>query len=315
MNERLKKYLSDAKAIHAEAMAKAKAGSFAHKLSAESFADHLAELQQIGVVEDDRPIFELIDFRLKASALNSGSVPLGLISKAAEHIRTMIGYAALKLIQGGINRKRIPNDLYETLDLRLAGILPGSSRLIVVATADRDLLGDGLAKNALERIFSVLETQGNGPEFLEAITDLGPSSAKRLREFLKLLKYYSAEAEFSWKYSGEPVKYWNGTKEIIDSVASALEVTEIKEQARIDLSGKIELLSKRERIALRTQDGKLTRILYPKILLTEVSTLHLDQEVTLLCQVTETENPLTNESSIFYELLEIKGSSLSGSSG
>lgn len=305
MNDRLKKYLGDAKTIHAEALAKAKAGSFAHQLAAESFADHMAELKQIGVIENERPVFELVDFRLKASTLNSGSVSLSLISKAAEDIRTMIGYAALKRIQGGI-RKRVPNYLYEALDLRLAGILPGSSRLIVTAAADRDLFDDGMAKNALDRIFGVLETQGKGPTFLEAVTDLGPSSAKHLREFLKLLKYHSAEAEFTWKYSGERIKYWNGTKKAIVDIASALEVTEIIEQEQIDLSGKIELLSKRERIALRTRDGQLLRILYPKILLAKVSTLHLDQEVTMLCQVTKTENPLTNESSIFYELLEIK---------
>lgn len=305
MKKRIKMLLTEAEKLKKDALVKSKSGSFAYKLSADSISDHIDELKQIAIVNDDRPIYELIDFRLKAPSLNSGSVPLSLIAKAAEEIRTMIGYAALRLVQGGIKRKRVPKDLYEELDLRLAGILPGSSRLLVVGPANRDLYDYGLTKSALERIFSVLDTSGEGPQFLEAITDLGPSSAKRLREFLKLLSIYSAEAEFSWKYAGTEVRKWIGKRETIESVTSALEVTEITEQERVILVGKIELLSKRERIDLRTREGGLIRILYPKILLPKVFELHLDQKVTLQCQVTETENPLTNESSIFYELLDI----------
>lgn len=307
MKKRLSNLLSEAEKLKLKALEKSKKGSLAYELSASSLAGHIDELNSLSIVDDDRPIYELIDFRLKARNLNSGSIPLSLIAQAADDIRTMIGYAALRLVQGGIDKKRVPAHLYEELDLRLAGILPGSSRVIVTGSANRDLLDDGLTKAALERIFSVLDTFGKGENFLEAITDLGPSSAKRLREFLKLLENNSAEAEFSWKFAGEEVRNWKGSKEDIKNVTSALEVTEIMEQEKITLIGKIELLSKRERIDLRTQEGRLVRVLFPKILLARVAELHLDQEVTLQCQVTETENPLTNESSIFYELIDIKG--------
>lgn len=307
MSDRIKKHIEEAKKLQANNLSKAKNGSFAHSLSAESFSEHLSELRQLASIEDDQPLYEIMDFRLIAPSLNKGSVPLTLISKVSDEIRTMIGYAALRLIRGGIEKHRVPRDLYEALDLRLSGVLPGSSRLVVSANAERDLLDDGLAKNALERIFSVLDTKGSGTEFLETITELGPSSAKHLRGFLTLIESYSAEVDFSWKYSGQPVRNWIGSRDDIRKVCSALEVTEITDQEKLLLIGKIELLSKREKIALRTQDGKLINILYPKIMLGQVSTLHLDQELTLRCQVTETVNPLTNESSIFYELLEIQG--------
>lgn len=307
MSERIKGKIEEAKRIQAELLAKAKEGSFAHSLSAESFSEHLSELRQLANIEDDQPLFELIDFRLMSPSLNTGSVPLSLISKAAEEIRTMVGYAALKLIQGGIDKHRVPKDLYESLDLRLSGVLPGSSRLVVTANSERDLLDDGLAKGALERIFTVLDTNGQGSDFLEAVTELGPSSAKHLREFLSLIKSYDAEADFTWKYSGSKVRNWIGSRTSINKVCSSLEVTEITDQEKLFLTGKIELLSKREKIALRTPEDKLINVLYPKRMLPIVSELHLDQEVTLQCQVTETMNPLTNESSVFYELLQIKG--------
>ncbi len=77
-------------------------------------------------------------------------------------------------------------------------------------------------------------------------------------------------------------------------VTSALELTEITEQEKITLEGKIELLSKRERIELRVDGDRLIKVLYPKSMLPFVSELHLGQEVIISCQVTETENPLTN---------------------
>lgn len=306
MSNDIKRRAAKAKELQELALEKSEAGDFAYKLAARSIESHLEELSQIQVASEASPAFEMLDFRLVAPHLKTGSAPLELVAKLSDQVRKTLGYAALRLIQGGIRRKRIPKDLYAELDLRLAGLLPGSSRFVVSAAANRDLLDDGVSKGAIERMFSVLATNGKGEEFLEAINNLGPSSAKSLREFLKLIQSHSAEAEFTWKYSGDEVRKWIGSKKSLQSITSALEVTEIIEQDHVLLHGRVELLSKRERIELRMPEGGITKILYPKNLLPAVSELHLEQEVSLFCQVTETENPLTNESSVFYELLEIK---------
>ncbi|MBX9893762.1 MAG: hypothetical protein K2Y09_01085 [Nitrosomonas sp.] len=305
MKDKIQKQLEAAQALSEIAKKQAEAGSFAHKLAAESFENHMAELQQFQNTESSLTYFELVDFRLKSSSLSTGTIPLNLIAKAAESIRTMIGYSALRLMQGGIDKKRVPKDLYGSLNLRLAGLLPGSSRIVVSANADRDMFGYGLASQALQRIFAVLESKGSGESFLEAVTTLGPVGAKHLRDLLRLISAQSAESEFTWKYSGEQVGYWNGTREVMDLVISALEVTEISAQQTEALFGKIEVLSKRERIELRTPENRLIRILYPNRLLSVVTTLHLEQEVSLQVLVTETLNPLTSESSTFYELVEV----------
>lgn len=306
MTDRIKKQLDAAVSLHGSLMSEAES-SFAHEIAAASFATHVDELKQILTAEKADSSFEIVEFRLRAPAFRQGAVPLRMISHATEDIRRMIGYAALRLVQGGIKRKRVPDDLYDLLNLRLAGVLPGSSRLVVAAAAHRDLFDDGIAKDALNRIFTVLFSNGSGDAFLESVTDLGPSSARRLRDFLKLVRRYSAEVDFTWRYNGTVVQNWIGSSEVIEKVSNALEVTELREQDEIILTGRVELLSKRERIHLRLESGELVRILYPKSLLDLVSTFHLDQKLTLFCQVTETENPLTLESSIFYELLGIQG--------
>lgn len=280
-------------------------GSFAHSLASESMAAHIDELLQQIALLDSRPVIELLELRLKAPRFRDGTVPLRFASKATEEVRQMLGYAALRLTRGGLDRKRVPDDLYDELDLRLAAILPGSSRLLVTTAAHRDLLDDGLSKSALDRVFRVLESDGRGESFLEAVTDLGPSSARRLRDLLHLILASSAELDLQWRYSGETVRSWNGTDKALLSVAHALDVTEINSREEVILAGAIELLSKRERLQLRTDDGKTIRVLFPLRLLPRVSELHLDQAVRLRCSVTETLNPYTSETSTFFELLEV----------
>lgn len=279
--------------------------SFAYSLASQSMAAHIDDLQQQLALLDARPVIELLEFRLKAPHFHDGSVPLRLIAKAAEELRQMLGYAALRLTQGGIDRKRVPEDVYSELDLRLAAILPGSSRLVVTTAAHRDLLDDGLSKGTLNRVFRVLESEGHGESFLEAVTDLGPSSARRLRDLLHLILAAGAELDLQWRYSGETVRQWDGNDKALSSVAHALDVTAITEREEVVLTGVIELLSKRERIHLQTDQGKSVRILFPGRLLPKVAELHLEQSVSLLCSVTETVNPLTNETSTFYELLRV----------
>lgn len=279
--------------------------SFANRLAAESMTAHVEDLrQQIGLL-DSRPIIELVEMRLKAPGFEDGSIPLRLLAKVSEDFRQMIGYAALRLTRGGVDRKRVPDNLYDELDLRLAAVLPGSSRLVMTTSANRDLLDDGLSKSALSRFFRVLETRGAGENFLEAISDLGPSSAKRMRDLLHLIVASNAEVDIAWRYSGETVNAWQGTHQALSEVTHALDITEINSRQEVVLSGAVELLSKRERIHLRIDEGRTIRVLFPLSLLPRVSELHLDQHVRLRCSVTETLNPYTGETATFYELLQV----------
>lgn len=306
MTKRIRELLKEAQAQRAEVDSRVATGkSFAYSLASQSIASHIDDLSQQLALLEDRPILELLEFRLKTNRFQDGSVPLRLVAKVADEIRQMLGYAALRLSRGGLDRKRVPDELYDELDLRLAAVLPGSSRLVITTAAHRDLFDDGLAKNSLDRVFRVLESGGEGAEFLEAVTDLGPSSARRMRHFLHLVRGTGAELELSWRYSGQTVRRWDGTDITLLAVTHALDVTELNSREEVVLEGIVELLSKRERIHLLTENQRTIRILFPKRLLPRVSELHLDQHVRLRCSVTETNNPFTGESSTFYELLDV----------
>lgn len=254
-------------------------------------------------------LYEVMDFKLLAPSLSKGSVPLLLIAEIVKEIRSVVGYAALRLIQDGMNKHNIPKkSLHEHLDLRLSEVRPNfkAVHLIITANSERDLLNDGVVKKSLERIFSVLNTNGYSPNFLPAITKLGPSSAKHLRKFLSLMLSNSIEIDFIWRFSELKIGFWKGTKRDIKNLHSALEVKKIIERKNLILVGKISMLNKQKRIHLKNEKDKPISIFYPDIMFSEISRLCLDDEVTLECQFIKIINSITDELSVSYELLKIK---------
>jgi len=280
-------------------------GGFAYKLASLSMASHIDDLAQQSAIESSSLAFEHVEMRLKASKFADGSAPLELVAKICDSFRQMVGYAALRLVHGGLEKKRIPKRLYQDLDLRMLGLLPGSSRFVVSANSNRDLFGDGIAKGSLERIFHLLLSNGDGEEFMEAVADLGPKSSIWLRSLLDSIIGEAADVEISWRFGGQQVYSWHADLRLLGRISSALAATETRESEEAIISGTVELLSKRERIQLLSPEGARYRILYPKYLLPAVSELHLDQVVNLRCAVSEVVNPLTEEYSTSYELLGI----------
>jgi hypothetical protein len=283
----------------------AESNSFADLLASESLANHIRDLKQQEAVIDQHYSKELIELRLIAPIFETGSIPLRILSTISDDFRRLVGHAAVRLIKGGLESKRVSSELYSDLDLRLNSISQGSSRLLITSQANRDLFDEGIPKKVFERLFRVLNSEGRGAEFLESITDLGPSSSKHLRHLLHLILSLSSEIEMTWHFAGKQVKFWNGTNVLLGSVSHALDVTEIIAKSGAVLEGHIELLSKRERIQLRLENGNVANILFPNAMLAKVTELHLDQRVALRCAITETSNPFTGENSVFYELLSI----------
>ena len=165
MKKRIETHRTEAQKLYETTIQKSKSGSFAHELAATSLSSHIEDLRQLSLSLSEAPEIELLDLRLIANNLKDGSMPLKLLTGLCNELRTTVGFAAIRLIKGGLGRKRIPKYVNDELDLRLAGIQQGSSRLLITASANRDLLDDGLNKNTLERIFSVLDSNGEGTDF------------------------------------------------------------------------------------------------------------------------------------------------------
>lgn len=305
MKARLRKLLTEAKALQEAAERKAtETESPAFRLAAKSVASHVDDLTQQLVALEDRPAVELVEMHIGTKGLRAGSITLQLLAKVGEDLRQTLGHAAVRLREGGADFRRVPQAVFAELDLRLAGVLPGSTRLLILAAANRDLFDDGLSKGSLERVFQVLDSKGEGSSFLEAVNDLGPFATRRLRALLRALGSEGANVALSWRYSGKDVRSWEAGTKAMEAILAALEVTETSAPAEVILEGVIDLLSKRERVYLLDSEGR-QRVLFPKRLLPAVSQLHLDQRVRLRCSVTETQNPLTNETRAFYELIEV----------
>lgn len=284
---------------------KAAQGSFAYALQSASLKSHLHDIEQQKLFLELQRYSEIIDLRMISDSLDTGTIPLGLLAKVSDHMQKMLGHVADRITRGKKATSRIPSEIYRKLNLQLIGLLPGSTRLMISATSDRDLFDEGLAKTSIQRVLDVLETYGEGEKFLESIMDLGAYGVRNLRDLLHILNSVSSAVEIEWEHNGQSLKQWKGSNLQISNIASFLDSMSIKETTEKILSGVIELLSKKERIQLRKESGELVRIFFSNTHLEEVEQLHLNQHVKLLCTISETENPHTDEKIQYFELIEI----------
>lgn len=303
--KKLNENIKNVKQFIEESEQKALQGSFAYELQALSLANHLQELEQKELFQQISAKSEVLDFRLMAESMKTGAISLAMLSKISDCINRMLGHIADRIIRGQKAASRVPEAISNILNLQLCGLLPGSTRLLISANADRDLFEDGLAKNTILRIFNLLDTYGEGESFLESIMDFGAYGVRNLRNFLQIINSVSGSLELNWEHNGCAERSWKGTSSQITQLSSALDSMIIKEAIEETADGVIELLSKNERIHLRKENGELIKIYFSNTHLQDVEQLHLNQKVSLVCKSSETENPHTNEVYQYYELIEI----------
>ncbi len=302
MKKRNESLLADARRL-LDAKKTVGGDSFASELATKSLEAHISELEGLIGMQSLESSYELLEVRLSANTFRAGSIPLGILADISADVKRMFGFAALRFSEGGAAKKRVPEAIYQRLDLRLAGLLPGSSRLIIAAAAHRDLFDSGPAQQTLTRIFDIVQSAGAGERFLEGVSDLGPSSAKNLRDILRVVRAQSASLHLEWSHRGDAIASWTGEKTQIETLTAALERTELKDKREEFVSGTVEMLSKRERLHIRDATGALIRVLFPTKLLGVVSGFRIDQRVEIRCERQEMENPLTGETSITYQML------------
>lgn len=301
----LNKHIKNVKQFIEESEQKASQGSFAYELQALSFNNHLQELKQKEMFQQISVKSEVLDFRLMAESMKTGTISLAMLAKISDYINRMLGHIADRIVRGQGASSRVPGEIYSSLNLQLVGLKPGSTRLLISATADRDLFEDGLAKNTMRRVFDLLDTYGEGETFHESIMNFGPYGVRNLRNFLQLINSVSGSLELKWEHDGCSERNWIGTNSQVVQLSSLLNSMIIKEAIDETVSGVIELLSKNERIHLRKESGELIKIYFSNAYIEEVELLHLNQKISLVCKNSETKNPNTNEIYQYYELIEI----------
>ncbi len=205
-----------------------------------------------------------MELRFVGQHMDRGAIPLRFLAKIADPLHKLLSASAYHIRHGKDFSHGLPASWNSILDLRLAAIGYGSTRLFLTGNVTPDLAGDSALQDGLNEIFNLLNAKSE--DLFYSIHRIGPAAARGLTDFLIEVEKEQTAAEFSWTAPDDAQKRWEGRLDEIIRLRAILEsTTETATTINEQLVGIVTLLSDTGRVDI-VPDGSSAkiRITYPK---------------------------------------------------
>jgi len=278
--------------------------NFSHKLGIDSLKSQISELEKQLMFEKAKRDKEVIEIRLKGRTAN-GTIPLEVLAKLADGLSGTVLNASY-FIQFGQKIKKIKaKEIHDIVDLRLAGISTGSTRLFVTANTSPDLFGRSLAEESLKHSFNLLQSESSD-ELTESASKIGKESVKKLYKFIATISNADMEVDLNWSSPTSENYNWDGNKQTLLRVAQSLTNIQMSEPEVIEFSGELITISLRGTFEIKTDDSKIIKGDFPNNLLDEIKTLTIGSYYVGKIEKQIIMNMATESEKVYYTLISIK---------
>jgi hypothetical protein len=279
--------------------------NLALQLSLDSLTEHLSDLQHQLMQEKALREKEVVEIRLKGAKAREGSIPLGILGHIARNLSGGV-YAASQLIRSGKELLgRVPPELEKTLDLRLAGLSFGSTRLFITGNNAPDLFGHSLLEDSLESTFGLLNAN-NPDDLTQTASQIGRRSIHRFNTFLKTLAAADLEAEISWSSPTNRTYTWQGGTEIILRLTNSLDSLTVTQPEILTVTGVLVMLNIRGSFEIMQEEGPAIKGKLPLQLLEQTRQVHVGDVVTAEVEEKTIINQTTGFAKAYYTLVSIR---------
>lgn len=239
---------------------------------------------------------ELIDLRFIGPTA-SGSISLDSFIKIADPL-TRAWKAAAYRIRHGVATGRVGKEISDILNLKLAGITGGSTRVLVTGNAAADLTGECLLQSTLQHTFRLLTSQTE--DFYDAVDVVGGKAAHLFGEAIREIKNAGLSAEFTW-HSPSGQHSWHGGQGEIARIRLLLADVAQPVTYEEEISGSVARIADTGKLELRTAEGKV-QVRFPLDLTETVQRLSIAKPTTLRVSTTKYRNTI-DKTDVFKRLL------------
>lgn len=278
--------------------------NFSHKLGIDSLKSQIAELEKQMMFEKAKRNKEVIEIRLKGRTAD-GTIPLEVLSKLADGLSGTVLNASY-FIQFGQKVKKIKvKEVHDIVNLRLAGISTGSTRLFVTANTSPDLFGRSLAEESLKHSFNLLQSESSD-ELTESASKIGKESVKKLYKFITTISNADMEVDLNWSSPTNENYNWNGNKQTLLRVAQSLTNIQMSDPETINFLGELISISLRGTFEIKLEGRRTIRGEFPNNLLEEIKTLTIGSNYAGKIEKQTIVNMATESEKIYYTLISIR---------
>lgn len=231
---------------------------------------------------------ELLDLRFLGPKAD-GALPLDIFLKIADPLSKAWKAAAFRL-RHGVAEGRIGTEISDSLNLKLAGMAPGSTHIFLTGSMAPDTTGESLLRNTLQQTFRLLGSRNE--EFYDAVDAIGGRAALSFKEAMKAISAAGLSVEFSWRDEGH-VHKWRGTSDELVRIKTLLDAASESQSYEEILSGVVSGLFENGRLDLRTESGKV-KIRFSLDQTPVVQHLTIATHATLRVMTTRYTDPITH---------------------
>lgn len=231
---------------------------------------------------------ELVDLRFIGPQAD-GSISLESFIKIMTPLSTAWRFAANRL-KFGKDEGRTEPGISDALNLKLAGLSYGSTRVSITGSTLPDLAGDSLLQSVLTQTFELLNSKNE--DFYYAVESFGARAAAQLRDSMNEINKAGLAVEYTWKSPSEKY-FWKGTPAEIIRIKSLLDGLHDPEEYPEVISGVVSKIADTGRLELRTNEGKV-QIRFPAALSGQAEQLRISMATEIEVQTTRYHNPALN---------------------
>jgi hypothetical protein len=303
--EKLERDLSRVKELvtHNEAAVQTSPRPQVQKVFLSSTAKIKADLEnKIRLLKSERA-FELFNMRLIGPQM-SGSIQLRSLLKLVPKLNSALEHGAWNFWNKSGVSERVDENFIRLLDLRLAGIEPGSTNLVIVGNTQPDLTGESALENALRAIFKLLSSSADN--LIDNVHEIGVSASKSISDLMSELEKENLAVEFNWGASDNYFR-WDGRPAEITKIRTMLEEIGEPEVSLYEVEGIVEALSSRGRIEIFSLTSKIKISAKFNLDLHEkINKLHLKSKGVFVVERITFPIAATNKKKSIYILKDIK---------
>lgn len=195
---------------------------------------------------------ELMDLRFIGPRAN-GSISLDAFIKIADPLSKAWKAAAYR-IRHGLSEGRVGKEIADILNLKLAGIAGGSTRVLVTGNTATDLSGESLLQSTLQQTFRLLTAKND--EFYDAVDAVGGKAAHYFGDAMREISSAGMSAEFTW-HSLAGKHTWQGSSDEIKRIRTLLAAVAEPVTYTENISGSVSGITDTGKLELRTFEGKV----------------------------------------------------------
>lgn len=268
--------------------------TFADRVLFNSMDSHLSDLlEEKRHIESRHPLVDFMELRLRGALVDFGTIPLELLSALSGSLAGLIQKATHR-ISSGKDSSRVPQSIRTQLDMRLADLTPGSTRLAITFSTGSCELVDTVSSHAVKEIFSLLGTD-NDVEFISKIADIGTNSAASLQKIAQECEKNNLNFDLSWVGPlSNGKRHVSLNNERLRKLSQRLMTTHVSKPYDEIITGELALLSMFGKLEIVNEFGKF-KCSYPIEMLGNLQSKYkVGERVSVIATVTEIHNERLN---------------------